>query len=173
MPRPSRPQDQGYDSIPRPRLIGQQDQAPRTSRPPDLVEGQACPTPLLTTPSVLREAMQATSSSATNQSMQTANNNTLMSQSRSDGKVRFISNHHLSPSLNPNIPRWCLPPQSTSPRPLSCLRPQLPPSLPPPTQTNPSGLTLKYVSHTVFIAFHYIQDQLKITGQAKTCCRIK
>ena len=105
MPRPSRPQDQGYDSIPRPRLIGQQDQAPRTSRPPDLVEGQACPTPLLTTPSVLREAMQATSSSATNQSMQTANNNTLMSQSRSDGKVRFISNHHLLYSLNPYNPQ--------------------------------------------------------------------
>ena len=105
--------------------------------------------------------MQANSSSATNQSMQTANNNTLMSQSRSDGKVRFISNHHLSPSLNPYNPQVV----PTSPIYIT------------PTTILPTTTTTAAISSAtntnkpiradsevrVFIAFHYILDQLMIT----------
>ena len=93
VPRP-RPPDQGHDSMPRMRPLEQgQDQVPRASRPPDLVEGQASPTPVLTSPSVLRESQGPTSNTITNQNVQNTNNNNNnnnMPENRSNGKV--ISN---------------------------------------------------------------------------------
>ena len=89
VPRP-RPPDQGHDSMPRMRPLEQgQDQVTRSSRPPDLVEGQAAPTPVLTSPSVLRESQVPTSNTNTNQHVQnTNNNNNNMPENRSNGKVR-------------------------------------------------------------------------------------
>ena len=89
VPRP-RPPDQGHDSMPRMRSLEQgQDQVPRSSRPPDLVEGQASPTPVLTSPSVLRESQVPTSNTITNQNVQntTTNNNNNNMENRSNGKV--------------------------------------------------------------------------------------
>ena len=92
VPRP-RPPDQGHDSMPRMRPLEQsQDQMPRSSRPPDLVEGQAAPTPVFTSPSVLRDTQLPTSNTTTNQNVQnTTNTNTITTNNnnnRNNGKVR-------------------------------------------------------------------------------------